>query len=143
MNNQKNEIRVTIKSQLTELVKMEHLSRKVAKTMHLDDDQKDNLSIAVTEAVGNAIVHGNKKDPEKKVDILFEITQNQVVVSVTDQGPGFKLNQLADPLDPDNVMKESGRGVFILKMLMDDVKFTFSPKGTTITFTLKRKDVQP
>ena len=66
MNNPKNEIRVSIKSQLTELVKMENLSRKVAKSMRLDDDQRDNLSIAVTEAVGNAIVHGNKKDPKKR-----------------------------------------------------------------------------
>ena len=59
---------------------------------------------------------------------------------MSDQGQGFKLNKLADPLDPDNVMKESGRGIFILKMLMNDVKFTFSPEGTTITFTLKKKD---
>ena len=65
-----------------------------------------------------------------------------MTVSVSDQGKGFKPNQIADPLDPENVMKESGRGIFILKMLMDDVKFTFSPKGTTLTFTLKKKDAQ-
>lgn len=142
MNNSSKEIRIRIKSQLTELVKMEHLSRKIAKSMRLNDDQKDNLSIAVTEAVGNAIVHGNKKDSKKQVDILFKITENEVTVSVSDQGKGFKPNQIADPLDPENVMKESGRGIFILKMLMDDLKFTFSPKGTILTFTLKKKDTQ-
>ena len=70
MKNSRKEIRIRIKSQLTELVKMEHLSRKIAKTMHLNDNQKDNLSIAVTEAVGNAIVHGNKKDPKNSHDIM-------------------------------------------------------------------------
>lgn len=102
------------------------------------EDQRDNLSIAVTEAVGNAIVHGNKKDPNKKVEIIFEIQNDQIQISVVDEGSGFNLEQLADPLDPDNVMKESGRGIFILKTLMDDVDFTFSAKGTTISFTLKK-----
>ncbi len=138
MNNLKKEIRISIKSNLTELVKMEKLSRKIAKQTHLSEDQRDNLSIAVTEAVGNAIVHGNKKDPNKKVEIIFEIQNDQIQISVIDEGSGFNLEQLADPLDPDNVMKESGRGIFILKTLMDDVDFIFSAKGTTISFTLKK-----
>jgi serine/threonine-protein kinase RsbW len=139
MKNLKEEIRICIKSHLAELVKIEQLSRKIAKTIHLSEDQRDNLSIAVTEAVGNAIVHGNKKDPNKNVEIVFQIQEDQIRVSVTDEGPGFELDQLADPLDPENVMKESGRGIFILQTLMDDVDFTFSSKGTTISFTLKKK----
>ena len=142
MNNSSKEIQVTIRSQLSELVKMEHLSRKVARTMRLNDDQKDNLSIAVTEAVGNAIVHGNKNNPHKQVDIHFKITDDQVTVSVSDQGKGFDPDRIADPLNPENVMKESGRGIFILKMLMDDVTFQFSSKGTILTFTLKKKDTK-
>lgn len=138
MSQTPNEIKLTISSRLDELKKVEHLSEKIAKKIALAEDEQNNLSIAVTEAVGNAIVHGNKKDPQKKVYIVFRIQKNQVNVSVKDEGKGFDLDQLSDPLDPQNLMKESGRGIFILKSLMDDVDFSFSTEGTTIRFTLKK-----
>jgi serine/threonine-protein kinase RsbW len=61
---------------------------------------------------------------------------------VTDEGGGFNPDGVSDPLDPDNIMKESGRGIFILRALMSKVEFTFSPKGTTIHFTMEKKDKQ-
>lgn len=133
------EICVTIHSRLKELTKIEKISGKIAAKMSLSEDQHDNLSIAVTEAVGNAIVHGNKKDPKKKVYITFQIDKDEIKVSVRDEGEGFNPDELSDPLDPKNILKDSGRGIFILKSLMDDVYFTFSPKGTTIHFVLKKK----
>ena len=133
------EICVTIHSRLKELTKIEKISGKIAAKMSLSEDQHDNLSIAVTEAVGNAIVHGNKKDPKKKVYITFQIDKDEIKVSVRDEGEGFNPDELSDPLDPKNILKDSGRGIFILKSLMDDVYFTFSPKGTTIHFILKKK----
>jgi len=138
MSQTPNEIKLTIISRLDELKKVERLSEKIAKKIALAEDEQNNLSIAVTEAVGNAIVHGNKKDPRKKVYIVFRIQMNQVTVSVKDEGKGFDLDLLSDPLDPQNLMKESGRGIFILKSLMDDVDFSFSPEGTAIRFTLKK-----
>lgn len=140
MSQTSKEISYTIHSRLEELSKIEHLSEKVARKMELSEDQQDNLSIAVTEAVGNAIVHGNKKDSRKKVYIFFQLEKDRVKVTVRDEGRGFDPDQLTDPLDPENIMKESGRGLFILKALMDDVSFTFSPKGTTIYFVMKKKD---
>lgn len=133
------EICVTIHSRLKELTKIEKISGKIAAKMSLSEDQHDNLSIAVTEAVGNAIVHGNKKDPKKKVYITFQIDKDEIKVSVRDEGEGFNPDELSDPLDPKNILKDSGRGIFILNSLMDDVYFTFSPKGTTIHFILKKK----
>lgn len=132
-------ITITIDSRLEELKTIEQLSNDISKKMGLSEDQHDNLSIAVTEAVGNAIVHGNKKDPTKKVRIQVEIRKNRVKIAVTDQGKGFDPDGLADPLDPKNLMKESGRGIFILKALMDDVCWKFSGEGTTLQFTMTRK----
>jgi len=130
---------IEIPSALQELVKIEQLSNDIAKKMDLCDDQKDNLAIAVTEAVGNAIVHGNKKDSSKTVSIEFILNPGSVTCTVKDQGSGFKIDELSNPLAPQNLMKESGRGIFILKALMDDVSYSFSPRGTTVTFTLRKK----
>ncbi len=133
------EIEYSIPSKLNELSKIESISVEIAQKMNFSKDLKDNLSIAVTEAVGNAIVHGNKKNTNKKVYILFKLKKNQVDVFVKDEGKGFNPDELDDPLNPKNLMKESGRGIFILKALTDDVSFSFSPSGTTVKFTLKKK----
>lgn len=139
MSQKPQEICVTISSKLKELNRIEKLTEKIAKKLDFSEDQQDNLAIAVTEAVGNAIVHGNKKDPDKKVYITFQLEEDRVEVSVRDEGEGFDPNELTNPLDPQYLMKESGRGIFILKSLMDDVSFSFTNEGTTIRFMLKKK----
>lgn len=139
MSGKTKEIRYTIPSKLNELRRIEKITEGIAKELDLSEDQQDNLSIAVTEAVGNAIVHGNKKDPSKTVQIVFRIKENSIRISIQDQGGGFNPDKLADPLDPKNLMKESGRGLFILKSLMGNVSFQFSPQGTTVQFELKKK----
>lgn len=125
---------------MKELKRIEHLTCKIARELDLSDDEQDNLSIAVTEAVGNAILHGNKKTYGKKVDVVFKIDKNQITVSVKDEGKGFNPDQISNPLDPNNLLKESGRGIFILKTLMDDVSFSFSTEGTTISFVMNIRD---
>ncbi len=139
MQPQAEKIRYTLSSKLNELSRIEAISVKIARKMDLSKDQQENLSIAVTEAVGNAIIHGNKKDVHKKVDITFRLTKNQITVLVKDEGNGFDPEKLDNPLKDYNIMKESGRGIFILKALTDHVTFSFSPSGTTVKFTLKKK----
>jgi len=139
MANRKNTLGCTIPSKLDQLKCVEKLTAEASERMHLSEDQMDNLAIAVTEAVGNAIVHGNKKDPHKKVVIKYVLNPESIHVSVTDQGGGFDPDKIANPLDPVNLMKESGRGIFILKQLMDEVTFDFSDRGTTIHLILKIK----
>lgn len=142
MQKKSERITVIIPSQLEELTTIEKLSNDIARKMGLSEDQHDNLSIAVTEAVGNAIVHGNKKDPKKEVRIHVEIKNDRVSVAVTDQGKGFDPDDLADPIDPNNLLRESGRGIFILKALMDEVSWDFGPGGTTLRFTLRKKSTK-
>ena len=135
-------ISLTIPSELKELKRIERLSVKVAKKTHLHEDARDNLSISVTEVVGNAIVHGNKKNPDKSVTVIFDINADRISVTVRDQGEGFDPDGLSDPLDPKNLLKESGRGIFIMRSLMDDVAFSFSGEGTTVTFIMNLRESQ-
>ena len=87
---------------------------------------------SVLEAVGNAIVHGNKCDSSKQVEIRFLIHQDSLTIHVHDEGEGFDATTLPDPLDPENILKPYGRGVFLIKNLMDQVSFNFDGSGSTI-----------
>ena len=137
------EICVEIPSRLEELSRVEKLAQKIAKIYCLSQDKLDNLAIAVTEAVGNAILHGNRQDPEKMVRIRIHLDGIYLRIEVSDQGSGFDPDALSDPLLPENLMKESGRGVFILKSLMDDIHFAFSPEGTVLHMALKLRNEVP
>lgn len=131
---------VEIPSRLEELGRIERMAEKVAAVYCLSQDELDNLAIAVTEAVGNAIIHGNGRDPEKRVRIAFGVAAGFLTIEVADQGRGFDPAGLSDPLLPENLMKESGRGIFILKSLMDRVDFQFTPKGTVVRMALRLKN---
>jgi serine/threonine-protein kinase RsbW len=128
-----------IPSSLKELRYIERMTQRIARGLCFSEDQRSNLAIAVTEAVGNAIVHGNKLDPTKKVTVAFRLENDRIRVSIQDEGKGFNPNQLANPLDPQNLMKEHGRGIFILKNIMDEVHYSFSPQGTTIHMTMNKR----
>lgn len=124
-----------IKSSRDQLPIIESTIGKISKKIGLTEEQSDNFAIAVTEAIGNSIVHGNKENPQKKVILKISIKTNKIEVSVQDEGNGFDPDTISDPLHPENIMKESGRGLFILKSLMDSVKYSHG--GTMIHFTMK------
>ena len=133
MKSGKENYSVEIPSILNELVTVERLAEKVADKHGLSDEDKDNIAIAVTEAVNNAIVHGNGGIESTKVLVEFTVSGKELKISVMDEGGGFDPSKLGNPLAPENLLKESGRGIFILKALMDKVNFSFSSKGTKIT----------
>jgi serine/threonine-protein kinase RsbW len=133
---------VEIPSRLEELGRIERMAAKVARVYCLSHDELDNLAIAVTEAVGNAIVHGNGKDPAKRVRICFRIEEGFLKIDVEDEGKGFDPDSLSNPLLPENLMRESGRGIFILKSLMDRVDFNFTPGGTVVRMALRLKNLR-
>ncbi|MBN1560210.1 ATP-binding protein [candidate division KSB1 bacterium] len=108
--------------------KLERFCRKVG----LSQDDIENFGIATTEMVNNAIRHGNKNQVHKKVVVKFEKFTSKMQVTVADSGGGFDPEGIADPLDPENLYKDSGRGIFIVKMLMDEVKFNFTEQGTEV-----------
>jgi serine/threonine-protein kinase RsbW len=102
---------------------VERLIEDVCQIYNVNEDCYGNMLIAVTEAVNNAIHHGNQDDPEKSVRIGFESDENRLTFSVTDEGPGFDYTNLPDPTDPANLDKVSGRGVFLMTSLTDSIKF--------------------
>jgi serine/threonine-protein kinase RsbW len=81
----------------------------------------------------NAVLHGNAYDPEKKVTLAYETTGDALVITVADQGAGLDPHNIPDPLAPENLMKGSGRGIFLIRAFMDEVKFRNVHPGTEIT----------
>ena len=104
-----------------------------------EEDEKDSLAIAVTEAVNNAIIHGNKEDRSKNVTIEFAFEENKLRVIIQDEGGGFDPDELSDPLAPENLLKENGRGIFILSSLMDEVYYEFKANGTQLIMVKEKK----
>jgi serine/threonine-protein kinase RsbW len=108
--------------------KAEHLARLAG----FADDECDNIAIAITEMVANAIFHGNKADAAKRVHVRFTLNEKDFIVSIRDEGKGFDPNSVADPLKPENLLKDRGRGIFIVRTLMDEVLFNNRFPGTEV-----------
>lgn len=112
---------------------IEKLIETICSTYRLSEDHYGNILVAVTEAVNNAIYHGNKTDSSKKVHVGFKTSPTSISFSVKDEGPGFDFDNLPDPTDPANIEKPSGRGIFLMKHLADEV--TFSEKGRCVSLS--------
>src|ERR1700722_3117218 len=93
----------------------------------VNEDHYGNILVAITEAVNNAIYHGNKSNPDKKIHITFKSNPKAITFTVRDEGKGFDFQHLPDPTDPKNLEKPTGRGVFLMHRLADSVEF--SEKG--------------
>ena len=126
------ELTMDIQSTPSEIHTVEEKLERFCRKVGLTQDDIENFGIATTEMVNNAIRHGNKNKKRKKVKVKFEKFSSKMQVTVTDSGGGFNPDEIADPLDPENLYKDSGRGIFIVKMLMDDVKFNFTKQGTQV-----------
>jgi serine/threonine-protein kinase RsbW len=102
----------------------------------LDKSDIADIAISVTELVTNGIVHANKLIPEKTVKVTIAKKNSAIEIVITDQGDGFDPDAIDNPIEDENLLKEVGRGVFIVKSLMDEVVFDSVPgKGTTVTMT--------
>lgn len=97
-----------------------------------------DMAISVSELVNNAIIHGNDSDTSKKVDIRFSISTSELRVIVCDEGKGFDLNRVADPVDDKNLLREVGRGIFIVRNFVNEVNVTRAPSGGTCVEIVKR-----
>jgi serine/threonine-protein kinase RsbW len=131
--------KVVISSKCENIQRVEREAEKWGKALKLSQDKLDSLAIAVTEVVANAIFHGNKEDQNKKVTVTFSIAGDELTVRITDEGYGFDVKSIRDPLDPKNLLKESGRGIFLVRNLVDEVDFKPSKKGTTVILKIRRK----
>jgi serine/threonine-protein kinase RsbW len=93
------------------------------------------IDLAVREAVANAVKHGNRLDETKQVQISFETTPQQFEITIADEGAGFDFEHLPDPTDPANLLKASGRGAFLMRQFMDEVRW--HEGGSVVTMTKK------
>lgn len=128
--------KLKIESSSDNLRLVERLIEDVCDVYNVTEDNFGNILIAVTEAVNNAIYHGNKGNPSKSVQIGFENEDKKITFSVSDEGQGFDYNSLPDPTDPGNIDKINGRGVFLMKHLADKVEFNHNGKEVLLTFVL-------
>ena len=106
----------------------DHLCRRLG----FDEDSMHWVGVAVRESVINAIKHGNQHDQSKMVYVDFRSTvepDGELVISVSDEGEGFEPEEVADPLAPENMLKSSGRGIFLMRSFMDDVALRKRPEG--------------
>jgi serine/threonine-protein kinase RsbW len=115
---------------------IEKLIETICSTHKLNEDYYGNILVAITEAVNNAIYHGNKEHPGKKVHVAFKTNASSLSFSVKDEGSGFDFNNLPDPTDPANVEKPSGRGIVLMKHLADGVQFSDDGTCVSISFNL-------
>jgi serine/threonine-protein kinase RsbW len=129
---------ISFPSDVGYLEKIEKVSAKFTTGIGFADSDVDDISIALTELVNNAIHHGNKNDKNKKVTVRFYFKDGILSVSITDEGEGFSPDTINDPLHPDNIMAESGRGLYLVRSLMDDVNYNISKKGTEIVMFKKK-----
>ena len=109
------------------------VSDHVSRSIGMDDDAAHWISVAIRESVINAIKHGNRSDTAKHVFVEFETATDAAVpelaIRVRDQGEGFDPEMVANPLDPENLLKSSGRGIFLIRNFMDDVQLRRAPEG--------------
>ncbi len=126
---------LVIPSDQRHLPDVEKFVKKVSKKAGLSGDQSDNLAIAVTELVNNGIIHANKFSPEKVVTLEVLFLDNCIKFSVIDQGSGFDPEAIENPIDPENLWKLGGRGIFLVKNLIDEVEIHPTANGTTVILT--------
>lgn len=114
----------------------DYLTTLVDRTWSLAADPRLSLAIAFHEALVNAIKHGNHNNPAKLVRITAEISSNEATFTVEDEGGGFKVNDIPPPKDPDNLLKPSGRGLLLIKAIMNETRY--NARGNKLTMIKKR-----
>ncbi len=125
-----------IDSDPNNLITVEEFVNYFAIELKVKEDKMAGLLLSVTEATTNAIKHANKNDKNKKVVITAVKTNDQLIVTVKDEGNGFDPTAIPDPTAPENLMKDSGRGLYLMKYYMDDVNYNITPTGTERTLKL-------
>jgi serine/threonine-protein kinase RsbW len=122
----------TLESTLASANTAEKTAAEFAAKAGFAHDECDRIAMAVREATINAVLYGNRFDPAKPVTISFESTPDALTITVRDQGPGMDPSTLPDPLSPENLLKPSGRGIFLIRTFMDEIRFQNVSPGTEI-----------
>ncbi len=114
-------IEVTLETLLDSVDLAEQITLRVAGAAGFDEEDQHKIGMSVREGVINAFQYGNRQQRSKKIQLNFELTPDRLIVEVLDQGPGFELAQVPDPLTEENLLKTSGRGIFLMRCFMDEL----------------------
>lgn len=123
-------IRLTLPSSMEYVYLLDIVVSEILRDTDFTEDVQEQINLAVIEAGTNAIKHGNKEDVTKRASLEFAITDAALTIVITDEGEGFTRQEVADPLDPENLLKSSGRGLFLMEACMDSV--VYEANGTIV-----------
>jgi serine/threonine-protein kinase RsbW len=129
---------LTLPSSLSTVETVEEKATEYAQRAGFDEDTAGQISMVSREAAVNAVLHGNKKDPGKSVRATFTLTPEDLTIQIADEGEGFDPSAIPDPLSPEGLLKPSGRGVFLMRAIMDEVHFRQLSPGAEITLVKHR-----
>ncbi len=124
---------LTLDSSLASVDRVEQTAEQLATAAGLGEDARFGVTMAVREAAANAVFHGNKCDLAKRITASFENTGASLIFSVADQGEGLDPSTIPDPLAPENLLRGSGRGIFLMRSFMDEIHYRQLQPGTELT----------
>lgn len=130
-------IRLQLVSSMDSVAKVEEAAEQLIHSLGVEEDEAFPLVMGIREAVVNAVLHGNGYDPAKSVVVTMGHESDQLVVTVTDEGEGFNLEELPDPREEDNLLRGTGRGIFLIRSFFDEVHFRQLHPGTEVRLVKK------
>jgi serine/threonine-protein kinase RsbW len=130
---------LVLESRIESIAHAAEVAAQVVGRLGFSDEAAFGVDMAVREAVTNAVLHGNKQDETKKVEVKFHGSREMLEITVRDWGVGFNLDNVPDPTDPQNLMKASGRGILFMRTFMDEVEYEGHPEGGTLVRMTKKK----
>lgn len=128
-----------VKSDPELLPELDEYLMNIAKEAGLDEDKFNNLSLSFSEAASNSIKHGNKNDANKKIQITVKVSDSQMRIIIKDEGKGFDIKDVPDPTKEENILKDNGRGIHIMRSFLENLSYNFTPEGTETILVLNLK----
>jgi serine/threonine-protein kinase RsbW len=128
--------KIRIESQISNLRVVENAIDEATSVIGISQDNYGKILVSAMEAVNNAIIHGNKSVPEKIVEVEISSKTDELIITVTDQGSGFKPEKVPDPTTPENIEELNGRGIYLMSHLAD--KIEYNKKGNSVTMVFNK-----
>jgi serine/threonine-protein kinase RsbW len=120
-------------STMDSVAEVEAAAERLTQSAGLDEDEGFKVAMAVREAAVNAVLHGNSYDPTKQISASFENTGKSLIITIADEGEGLDPDKIPDPLAPENLLRGTGRGIFLIRSFLDEVHFRQLHPGTELT----------
>ncbi len=129
---------MTLESTLKNVEVAEELTLDICARAGFDEEDQHRIEMSVHESMINAVAHGNKLDPRKKVHLRFQTFKDRLEIRIRDEGSGFDVSRVADPLMEENILKVSGRGIFLIRAFMDEFQVISKQGSGTEVILVKR-----